>query len=108
MVAKMSRIFRLILATVKHLVPWVVRAIQGGLFLIALTVEGIWKGYPQTADEMALYLSECARKFGVPSLYDVLLYRVCLILAYLELAVAWILFSYCTTGVFGWVWRLIF
>ncbi len=98
-----GQLFRITRDTVRFLLPWIAR---GGMWIFEMTLRAyiaIWVGFTTMAPRMAELFQTRGLNLGIPGIYDLTLYRIGLVLAWLNLVTAWIVQSFITV----WLVRLV-
>lgn len=99
MCVHMARFLRAIFLATRLMSPWIARATAFTINLMAVAVASLWVGVPRATDNIATEWVQRAVAGGMPTVYDIYLYRIVRIVALLVILVGWILFSFITVFV---------
>ena len=89
------------LSKVKLIFPWVLRAFRMMLFVMVLAASSLWVGIPQAVDRIAGNIVTEAVGKNLPENLDTILYWIACGVGVIEIMMSWILLSYATMYVLG-------
>lgn len=102
-----SILVRIINNIFRFLLPSVIRGAGWVFSQYVLSLASVFRGFPGAAREIADAWVDRAVVMGFPTRYVPQLYRGMIIAAWIDLILAWLISSYITIWLAGFVWRLV-
>ena len=96
----MARIVRWILIGIRLITPWVIKFAWFMFNLALKAMASFWVGVPKSIRNLASQWTAMALNSGIPSIYDVWIFRIMAVVASLMILAGWIIASHLTVWLF--------